>query len=283
MSNRVLISADCVCDIPMNMAEKLKISMMYYYIVTEEGKFRDKTEIRTEQVLEYLEEDKKRAYSLAAGTEDYREYFETLRKKTDTPIIHLCMSARMSCAHEHIVKAAEGIPDLYIVDTMHTSGGMGYLVVQAAEMANAGACVEMILAMLEQNKHKVQTTAVIKNTQGVFRSGSIAKTPHLLCKWLNLHPMIHIKDGQMKAFGLCWGNPERYAKRYLKRIFRKPQDIDTEFALLMYTSCPEELIRSIEAQIRKHAAFKRVVVTPTNATVSCDLGSGCFGVIYLNK
>ena len=51
MSNKVLISADCVCDIPVDMAEELNVSLMYYYIITEAGKFRDMTEIRTEQVL----------------------------------------------------------------------------------------------------------------------------------------------------------------------------------------------------------------------------------------
>ncbi len=283
MSNKVLISADCVCDIPMKMADELNVSLMYYYIVTEEGKFRDKTEIRTDQVLEYIEIDQKRAYSEAAETDDYREYFEKLRKKTEIPIIHLCMSPHMSRAYGRAVEAAENFADIYVVDSMQASGGMGNLVFQAAEMANAGACVEMVLEMLEKNKQKVQTTFVMETTVGVFRSGGITKTPHMLCKYLNLHPMIRIKGGKMKVFGLCSGNPHRYAKRYLKRIFRKPQEIDNEFALLMYTSCSDKLLHSIEAEMRKRVGFKQILVVPTYATVSCDLGSGCFGVIFIKK
>lgn len=283
MSNKVLISADCVCDIPLKMAEELNVFLMYYYIVTEEGRFRDKSEIRTDQVLEYIEIDQKRAYSEAAETEDYREYFEKLRKKTDNPIIHLCMSSRMSRAYERAAKAADSFEDVYVIDSMQASGGMGHLVFQAAEMAKAGACAEMILEMLEKSKQKVQTTVVIDSTDGVFRSGSITKTPHMLCKYLNLHPMVRIKDGKMTVFGLCYGNPQRYAKRYLKRIFRKPQEIDKEFVLLMYTSCSDELLQGIEAEMRKRVGFKRILVAPAYATVSCDLGSGCFGVIYIEK
>ena len=141
MSNRVLISADCVCDIPVDMAEEMNVSLMYYYIITEEGKFRDMTEIRTEQVLEYMELDGKKAHSTAAKTEDYREYFAGLRKKTENPIIHLCMSQKLSRGYGRAVDAAKSFSNIYVVDSRHISGGMGHLVFRAAEMANAGACV----------------------------------------------------------------------------------------------------------------------------------------------
>ncbi len=283
MDNRVLISADCVCDIPMKLAEELNISLMYYYIITEEGKFRDKTEIRTEQILEYMEVDGKKAHSAAAKTEDYQEYFAGLRKKTENPIIHLCMSKKLSRGYGRAVEAAKQFKDIYVVDSKSISGGMGHLAFQAAEMANAGACVEMILQMLEENKKKVQTTVVLDSTECVFRSGNIEKTHHLLCEALNLHPMIRLRAGRLKLLGICVGNPYRYAKRYLRKIFSRPEEVDTNFALLMYTSCPDELIKEMEAEMRRLVDFKRILVTPTYATVSCDIGSGCFGVVYIKK
>ena len=283
MSNRVLISADCVCDIPMKMAEELNVSLMYYYIITEEGKFRDKTEIRTEQILEYMEVDGKKAHSAAAKTEDYREYFAKLREKTENPIIHICMSKKLSRGCGRAEEAAKSFRDIYVVDSKNISGGMGHLVFQAAEMANAGACAEVILAMLEKSRRKVQTTVILDSTEYAFRSGNLEKTQHALCEALNLHPMVRLRAGRVVLFGICFGNPYRYAKRYLKRIFKRPEEINTDFVLLMYTSCPEELIRYVEAEMRKMIAFKRILVVPTYATVSCDIGSGCFGVVYINK
>jgi len=283
MNNRVLISADCVCDIPVKMAEEINISLMYYYIITEEGKFRDKTEIQTEQVLEYMEVDGKKAHSAAAKTEEYREYFAGLRKKTENPIIHICMSKKLSRGCGRAEEAAKSFKDIYVVDSKQVSGGMGHLVFQAAEMANAGACVEMILTMLEKNRRKVQTTVVLDSTECVFRSGNLEKTHHLLCEALNLHPMIRLRAGRLAFFGVCFGNPYRYAKRYLRKVFRHPEEVDTNFALLMYTSCPEELIREVETEMRRLVNFKRILVVPTYATVSCDIGSGCFGVVYIKK
>ncbi len=156
MDNRVLISADCVCDIPMRMAEEMNISLMYYYIITEEGKFRDKTEVRTEQILEYMEIDGKKAHSAAAKVEDYREYFAGLRKKSNAPIVHICMSRKLSRGCGRAEEAARSFQDIYVVDSKTISGGMGHLVFQAAEMANAGACVEMILTMLEKDAYQKQ-------------------------------------------------------------------------------------------------------------------------------
>ena len=283
MSNRVLISADCVCDIPVDMAEEMNVSLMYYYIITEEGKFRDMTEIRTEQVLEYMELDGKKAHSTAAKTEDYREYFAGLRKKTENPIIHLCMSQKLSRGYGRAVDAAKSFSNIYVVDSRHISGGMGHLVFRAAEMANAGACVEVILQMLERDRRKVQTTVVLDSTECAFRSGNLEKAHHVLCDALNLHPMVRLRAGRVALFGLCFGNPYHYAKRYLKRIFKKPEEIDTDFVLLMYTNCSEKLIRYIEKEMRRMIDFKRILVVPTYATVSCDIGSGCFGVVYIKK
>lgn len=283
MSNKVLISADCVCDIPVELAEELNVSLMYYYIITEEGKFRDMTEIRTEQVLEYMELDGKKAHCTAAKTEDYRDYFAGLRKKTENPIIHLCMSQKLSRGYGRAVDAAKSFSNIYVVDSRQISGGMGHLVFRAAEMANAGACAEVILQMLEKDRRKVQTTVVLDSTECVFRSGSLEKTHHVLCEALNLHPMVRLRAGRVALFGFCFGNPYRYAKRYLKRIFKKPEEIDADFALLMYTHCSENLLRYVEKEMRSLIDFKRVLVVPTYATVSCDIGSGCFGVVYIKK
>lgn len=283
MNNKVLISADCVCDIPVDMAEELNVSLMFYYIITEEGSFRDNIEIRTEQVLEYMEQDGKRAHSAAAKIEDYKEYFAKLRRKTDGPIVHLCMSEKLSRGYSRAMEAARNFEGIYVVDSKNFSGGMGHLVYLAAELANAGACVEMILKMLAENRRKVKTTAVLHSTECAFRSGNIEKTHHILCETFDLHPMVRLRAGRVSFFGFCVGNPYRYAKRYLKRIFRRPEEINTEFALLMYTSCPDELICHVEAEMRKHVDFKRILVVPTYATVSCDIGSGCFGVVYIKK
>ncbi len=283
MSNKVLISADCVCDIPVDMAEELNVSLMYYYIITEEGKFRDMTEIRTEQVLEYMEVDGKKAHSAAAKTEDYREYFAGLRKKTENPIIHLCMSQKLSRGYGRAVEAARRFSNIYVVDSWNISGGMGHLVFRAAEMANAGVCVDVILQMLERDRRKVQTTVVLDSTDCAFRSGNLEKTHHVVCEALNLHPMVRLRAGRVTLFGLCFGNPYHYAKRYLKRIFKNPKEIDTDFVLLMYTSCSEKLIRYVEKEMRRMVEFKRILVVPTYATVSCDIGSGCFGVVYIKK
>lgn len=283
MSNRVLISADCVCDIPVDMATELNVSLMYYYIITEEGKFRDMTEIRTEQVLEYMEIDRKKAHSAAANVEDYREYFAGLRKKTQNPIIHICMSQHLSRGYSRAVDVAGSFSDIYVVDSEHLSGGMGHLVFLAAEMANAGAGAEIILEMLEKNKRKVQTTSVLYSTECAFQSGNIEKAHHVLCEALNWHPMVRVRAGKVSLFGMCFGNPYRYAKKYLKRIFKNPEEINTDFALLMYTSCAQDLIDSVEAEMRKRVNFKRILVVPTYAAVSCDVGSGCFGVVYIKK
>ena len=59
--NRIVVSTDCICDLPAKLIEKYSIPVMYYYITIDKFRFRDIKEIDSNSVLEYLEDNKKRS------------------------------------------------------------------------------------------------------------------------------------------------------------------------------------------------------------------------------
>ena len=79
--DRVLVSTDCVCDLTKELKERYQIPVMHYYVKTEEARFQDTKEMTSDDLIEYIEKDGKEAYSSCAPVEEYREFFENLRKK----------------------------------------------------------------------------------------------------------------------------------------------------------------------------------------------------------
>ena len=163
-SRMVVISTDCVCDLPAEIRQRYQIPVMYYYIQTEDARFQDTFEMTSGDLIEYIEQDGKRAYSSCAEQEEYCRFFSALREKTTSPIIHICMAHKVSSAYANAGKAAEGMENIYVVDSGHLSGGMGLMVLAALEMAERGAVCEVILAELERLKGKVSYSFIVNST-----------------------------------------------------------------------------------------------------------------------
>ena len=53
--NSIGITTDCVCDLPDEYLKKRGVDVVYFYITTGTGRFKDGFEITSGNVLEYLE------------------------------------------------------------------------------------------------------------------------------------------------------------------------------------------------------------------------------------
>lgn len=282
MANRVLISVDCVCDLPRKMWEDLELSVMYFYVKTEEGRFQDIIEVNAENIVEYLAQGKK-AHSSSASMEEYRGYFERIRKNHDGPIIHICIARYLSESFEAASKAAGYLENVYVVDSAQLSGGMSLLVLVAAEMAKAGADYELILKEVEMLREKVCTSFVVNSTEHLYINGQISRRVATLCETFSLHPILQLKDSRMGASGICIGNQTRYAKTYIKRMLKNPETIDTNVAFLVSAGCSYEYVNFLKEEIQKIVKFKRLIINTASATITCNCGAGTFGVLFARK
>lgn len=283
VQTRVCISADCLCDLPPEIRKQYRIPVMYCYIHTEEARFRDGKEISVDNLVEYIEEDGKRAYSGPASAEEYREFFEGLLLENSGEIIHICISKDMSGEYEAAVRAAYGLERIHVVDSGHLSGGMGLLVLAAAEMAYRGAGCELILAELEKLKRRVVTSFVVDSTEFLYRNEKISERLHSICSMLSLHPVLKLSNGKLRLSGICIGNSQHFAKAYIKKMLRGKKDIDSDAAFLITAGCSGEYQRFLKTELKKRMCWDRLIVNEASASITCNCGSGGFGVLYVRK
>lgn len=279
----VRITTDCVCDLTSELKRRYHIPIMYYYVQTEEVRFQDVREMTSDDLIEYMEPDGKKAYSSCAPEEEYREFFESQRKKTDAPIIHICMAQHVSDAFKTAKEAARQFEEIYVVDSGHLSGGMGIMVLTAADMAKRGASCEVILDELERIKGKVSTSFIVESVECLYRNGKIGKHIARLCSLFSLHPILNLSDSHMKPAGVCIGSQRRFARAYLRWVLRKKDEIVPDVVFLITAGCSYEFQQLLKEEIRKRVPFKTIVVNKASATISCNCGPGAFGVLFLRK
>ncbi|MBQ7954507.1 MAG: DegV family EDD domain-containing protein [Lachnospiraceae bacterium] len=282
MKNKVRISVDCICDLPRKMWDELNLSIMYFYITTEEGRFQDIRELNSDCIIEYLEQGKV-AKSGAASVEEYKEHFQKVKKKHGGAIIHISVAQYVSGAYKAATKAAECMEDVYVVDSGQLSGGMSLMILEAAEMAAAGADYELILNEMEVMKKKINTSFIVDSTKYLYRNGQIKKVVMNLCNMFSLHPILRLSNSHMGVSGICMGNSKRCAKAYIKKILKKPETIDTDVVFVVSAGCSYEFINFVKEEIQKRAKWQKIIINTASATITSNCGSGTFGVLFARK
>ncbi|MGN0291975.1 MAG: DegV family protein [Lachnospiraceae bacterium] len=279
----VLVSTDCVSDLTPELQERYQIPVMYYYIHTEEARFQDTIEITSDNLVEYMEVDGKRAYSSCASVEEYRTFFEKQMKKTKGEIIHICVAKHVSDAWETATEAAKDLERVHVVNSGHLSGGMGIMVLAAADMAECGAPCEVILEELVRLKDKISTSFIVDSTECLYRNGKIGRRIALFCENLLLHPILKLSKSRMKVAGICIGSRQYFAKTYIRHMLRDKKTIVPDIVFLITAGCSYEFEQFLRREIEKQVPWKRVIVNTASATISCNCGSGAFGVLFLRK
>lgn len=278
----VKISTDCVCDLTKELLERYRIPVMHYYIKTEEARFQDTREMNSDDLIEYIEVDGKEAYSSPASVEEYREFFEE-EQKEGQKIIHICMARYVSDAYDRALEAAKDMEGIHVVESGHLSGGMGIMVLAAADMAERGAPCEVILKELERMKKKVSTSFIVDSTECLYRNGKVKKGIARFCDLFSLHPILELSKSRMRVTGISVGKSRNFARSYIRWVLRNKKEIVPDVVFLITAGCSYEFQQFLRQEIERRIPWKRVIVNAASATISCNCGSGAFGVLFLKK
>lgn len=287
MTNRkICITTDCACDLPADMLKRYGIDLMYFYIETDTGRFRDVDEITAQNVFEYVEAGGQRTVSKAPPVEDFRNFFNKKLRSCDE-IIHIAISSQISMSVRNSTSAAGRLGSaasrIHVFDSGHLSTGIGLLVLHAAKMAEAGHGSKEILASLEQMKEKVSTTFMAKNADYLYRNEKVNNVVKELCSKFNIHPVLEMKNGYLKLKTIQVGDYEKSALRYVRKTLKNAGSIDTSQVFITHAGCSVNDLKLIRREVDTLMAFDSVVITKASATISGNSGPRTFGLLFVRK
>ena len=73
--NKICITTDCVCDLPDEMLRKNDVDMVYFYIETDSGRFKDVDEITAQNIFDYLREGGVKSITEAPPADEFINFF----------------------------------------------------------------------------------------------------------------------------------------------------------------------------------------------------------------
>lgn len=210
----VKIIADTTSCLPPVEAEKLGIHYLPQIIVFGEETYRDDTEMDPRTFLKRQKISPVLPKTAAPPPALYTQIFQELSAKGET-IIVLAPSENVSGTFRSATVAAQDFSnaDIRILDTRLIAGGLGAVVKQAANWANAGVTPDEIIGRVQEMclRHRIYFMA--DTLEYLYKGGRIGAAKALFGSLLQVKPILTFRNGIIEPF-----ESQRTHKRAIARL-----------------------------------------------------------------
>lgn len=283
MRKNIVITSDCVCDLPTELLEQYDVEIIYFYVITDNGCFKDRDEISARNVVEYFANGGKHIQTLAPAVEEYRDFFKDKLEKCDE-ILHISIASTLSKSVENASEAAKEFSGrVKVFDSGHLSTGIGHMVIKAASLAAENRSASEIINFLEDIKDKISTSFIAKNADYLYRTGRVSKFVKDACTTFRVHPVLGMKNGMMKLKLAYIGDYEKAVLRYARKEVRRAEKIDKKRVFITHAACSIKLISAVKEEITKKCGFEQIIVSNASATISSNCGADTIGVLWVKN
>jgi len=199
----VKIVTDSVSDIPAQVAEKLGITVIPVLVRFGEEVYRDGIDITTDQFYDRLAHSKFLPVTSVPAPATFAEVYDRLAGETDE-ILAITVTSRLSGTYD-VASQSVGLMKrkcrVEVVDSQWAVMAQGFIVMKAAQAAQAGASFEELLDIIHGNISRVDFRAAFDTLEYLKRGGRIGKAQALLGSMLKVNPIITLRDGVVEPAG----------------------------------------------------------------------------------
>ena len=273
----VAVVTDSVATIPDSVVRELGIRVVPILLHHEGRTYRDGIDLTASQFYRMLRTSEQLPTSSTASVGDIAEvYTEAARGSDGVVAIHV--AARLSAVHKTAVLAAQSVDaPIRIVDSRTATMAQGFVAVEAARTAAAGADLESVAARAEDMTNRVRFYAFFETLEYLHRGGRIGGAAALFGSALKFKPIIHLVDGEVQPYARP--RTRRRATQRLVDIMAEQVGGRPVHAAIMQADCAddaEELRRRVAEQFN----CVELYVTEFTPVMGTHTGPGLLGVAF---
>ncbi len=215
------IVTDSTCDLPDVLMEQYAIHVVPIHIQFGAETFRDRQTIDPPTFYRLVERDGQLPKTSQPPPGDFAQMYQAIADPTDE-ILSIHVTGQLSGTFASAQMAAEALADrvkTYVFDSWAGSGGLGFMCLDAARMAQAGKSVTEILKRLEATRPQVNHLFTLANLKFAEMSGRVSKFQGALASLLNIKPIVRAEGGLMEM-----ADRVRTRKRAVKRVLEMARE-----------------------------------------------------------
>jgi len=281
--SRVAVITDSCASLPDEFYAQYNITMIPYFIHIGKESLRDLIDIKREEFLEFLRQAKELPKTANPGAGDYLEAFKAAAQRTKE-IISIQMTSIGSGAHQAALVAKEmatkTLADVRIevVDTLNVSMGHGWMALEAARAAIAGASLDDILALIRRMIPVTRMLQTADTLRYLYMGGRIGKAKHLVGSLLSIKPILSMEDGVIVALGQERSRPAAY--RRMVELIAEKVGKGAQIKAAIVHAADEEAANTLRRLVEESFDCVEMLTTNLSSALAVHTGPGTVGVCY---
>ena len=282
--SKVIISADSTCDLSPELVERYGVHVIPLHVTLGDNTYFDGVDMNAEDIYTYYDENKALPTTSAINIDEYTEFFKSLLADGDS-VVHICTGSAISSCCQNARIAAEDVGNVFVVDSLSLSTGIGLLVLAAAEKAQAGMSAAQIAAEVEALRPHCHASFFLDTLEYLYKGGRCSALAMFGANVLKLRPAIHVdpSTGAMGVGKKHRGTYERVMEEYIRDELSGKDNLMTDYAFVTHSGVsPEREAQAVELA-KKYGKFKEIYVTHAGSTICSHCGPNCLGVLYFTK
>jgi DegV family protein with EDD domain len=195
----VRIVTDSTSDITGDLAQKLGITVVPLTVSFGHESFLDRVEITTDEFYRRLSQESIFPTTTQPAPGAFVDVYNKLAKETNE-ILTIVISSKLSGTYQSATNAKNMVGNgcrIEVIDSTKVAMGFGLIVIAAAELANGGASLDEVMAMVNAKIPCSHSVFYFETLKYLAKGGRIGKAQGLLGSMLSIKPILAIKDGEM--------------------------------------------------------------------------------------
>jgi fatty acid kinase fatty acid binding subunit len=276
----IKIATDSTCDLPPELYRQYDIAVVPINIFFGTDGYLDGVTIDRATFYRKIEELGIVPKTSQPSAGQFEETYNRLADKGATDIISLHVGAKMSGTFQSAEMAKEMVAGRVRVHTFDSAGGsagMGFMVLEALHMVDAGRTVAEIIARLEAIRLRMNILLTVRDLRFAQMSGRIGKLQASLSSLLNIKPIIVLRDGLLDV-----GDKVRTQSRAIDRMVKMMTERLGTLAPVNLAAIHAQAPEAAEALMERARALfdcQESFVTDLAASLAVHFGPGTVGLI----
>ena len=213
----VKIVTDSVADLPSEITEELGITVVPLNVRFGTAVYRDGVDLTSDEFFVRLEHSEEVPVTSVPSPGSFADVYDALAEEADE-ILVITISAKLSGTNE-VARQSVGLMKkrcrVEVVDSRLATMALGFVVMEAAKVAQTGVGIDDVLTNVYHNIPRVEMRAAFDTLEYLKRGGRIGKAQSLLGSILNINPIIGLADGEVVPI-----SRERSRDKAIEHLFK---------------------------------------------------------------
>jgi len=280
VSEAIVITSDSACDLSADIVDKYNVKIIPLHVSIGDKDYKDCVNLMPDDIYRIYDKTGLLPKTSATNVLEYVEFFKQFTAK-GCSVIHISLSSQVSCVYQNATLAASELSNVYVLDSLNLSTGIGLLVIKACEMRDSGLTAPDIVKNLEKLIPCVNTSFVVDSLEFLHKGGRCSSITVVGANILHIKPCIEVLEGNMRLVKKYRGKLKNAIYNYVQERLKTTTDIDYSRIFITHSGVDGDIIEMVKNIIKENFIFKEILVTRAGCAVTSHCGPNTLGILFV--